>query len=385
MRYTTLDSWRGICALLVVLHHAEGGGVIGDSALVHGAFLFVDFFFVLSGFVLTEGYLSRIDDGRQFVVFLLKRLGRLWPLHAALMLAFLGLELVKLGVMQSTGIQLTNAPFSGTLEASGFLPGLLLLHSMGFLSGLTWNIPSWSIAAEFWTYAVFGTVVWRFRKHVVLCAVLIAVAGAVLLVVRSNAGMNVSYDLGFVRCLFGFFAGVLLHRVTRRWRGRAQLFGTVSELAAVTLGGAFVATFHDHALAYLSPIVFATVVGVFACSDGGVSRLLRAPAFVRVGTWSYSIYLTHVFLLGLVSMGARLIGRLTSGRDVAAQWEQFQTAAAASDLSVLAFAGLVVAISSQTYRLIEVPAQQAVNRRVAQFSDAGPTATGARTSGVSQG
>ncbi|MDZ7630050.1 MAG: acyltransferase [Gemmatimonadaceae bacterium] len=371
MRYTTLDSWRGICALLVVLHHAEGGGAIGSSELVRGAFLFVDFFFVLSGFVLCEGYLSRFDDATGYLGFLLRRLGRLWPLHAALMVAFLCLELAKLAVTRVVGMQFTNLPFTGTLEPSAFLPGLLLLHSMGFLSGLTWNIPSWSIAAEFWTYAVFGLVVWRLRTRVALAAALIAGAATLLLVLRSDALMNVSYDLGFVRCLYGFFGGVLLHRCSRGLRQRGPLFGTGVEVVAVTAGGVFVARCHDTTLAYVSPLVFALVILVFACSGGGLSRLLSAPGFVRLGTWSYSIYLTHVFLLGLVSMGARLLGRLAGARDGGPVWDRFLAAAGASDWSVLAFALLVVAVSSQTYRLIEVPAQQAVNRRVAALVGVG--------------
>jgi len=143
--------------MFVVLYHAKGNGVLGQSSVIGGAFLFVDFFFVLSGFVMAEAYSARIEDGRAFREFMVRRFGRVWPLHAAILVAFLGLELSKLALVRLTALQFANAPFTASMAPEGFLPSLLLVHAMGLLKELTWNGPSWSIGAEFWTYAVLGS------------------------------------------------------------------------------------------------------------------------------------------------------------------------------------------------------------------------------------
>lgn len=358
MRYRSLDSWRGLCALLVVLYHAQGKGFLGDSAFVHGAFLFVDFFFVLSGFVMCEAALTRIDSGSSLRQFLLRRLARVWPLHAFMLLAFLALETLKLLVVQLTGAPPTREPFSGIFVLSGFLPSLFLLHSMGLLSGLTWNGPSWSIAAEYWTYVVFGLVVLGARRRFVVVAGLLAATAAGTLVWRSTRGMDATFDLGFVRCLYGFFVGALVHRLSQRWRLAHAPFGTGVELA-VTLGAlAFVAVAFDTSLAFLSPLVFAFVIFVFAWSNGGLAKVLQTRGFTQLGLWSYSIYMTHLFLLGLASGVASALNRAIDSP----AWTGFWETPAISDITVLGFAGAVVLVSSVTYRLIEVPGQALLQR-----------------------
>ncbi len=362
MRYKALDSWRGICALLVVLFHAKGSGFLGESSLIAGSFLFVDFFFVLSGFVMAAAYASRIETGRGFREFIIRRFGRVWPLHAAMLLAFLVLELAKLVLVRVAGVQLSSTPFTASMTPEGFLPSLLLVHAMGLLPALTWNGPSWSIGAEFWTYVVFGLVIWRLRARQVLVSALIAASALAWLVARSTRLMDVSFDLGLIRCLYGFFLGVVTYRLSRSWSDSRPAVGSGPEIAAMALGFGFVAYAHDTQTAYLSPIVFALVIFIFAWSDGGVSRLLQTRPFTALGLWSYSIYMTHIFLLGLVSMSSKLVEKVVAARLVDEQWHDFLAAPGVSDAGMLAFALAVVLVSSQTYRLIEVPCQDVVNR-----------------------
>src|SRR2546428_12039863 len=85
-------SWRGIAACLVALFHLEAYSHLVYSHL-HGvpflrnSWLFVDFFFVLSGFVIAANYQQRLLDGFGVGRFLLLRLGRLYPLHFAILAA----------------------------------------------------------------------------------------------------------------------------------------------------------------------------------------------------------------------------------------------------------------------------------------------------------
>jgi hypothetical protein len=101
-RFYVLDGWRGICALLVALYHLRLDGYVYDVPAVRNAYLFVDFFFVLSGFVISHAYLSNVDNLNNILVLIIRRLGRLWPLHMVALMAFLVVQLIMYLAMQSS-------------------------------------------------------------------------------------------------------------------------------------------------------------------------------------------------------------------------------------------------------------------------------------------
>lgn len=80
MRYDVLDSWRGVCATIVALMHFNGLHHLWDLPLLRNAYLFVDFFFVLSGFVISHAYAARIESSSEALRFMVRRFGRVWPL-----------------------------------------------------------------------------------------------------------------------------------------------------------------------------------------------------------------------------------------------------------------------------------------------------------------
>ena len=110
-RIPTLDGWRGICAMLVALHHFSANGAIAALPLIRNAWLFVDFFFVLSGFVITHAYSRKLQSGREVGAFTLRRFARLWPLHVAVLGAFVALELVRYA-MTGQGFTGERAPLA---------------------------------------------------------------------------------------------------------------------------------------------------------------------------------------------------------------------------------------------------------------------------------
>ena len=55
-RFEVLDAFRGICAVAVVIFHMHLVGSITELSFFRGSSIFVEFFFVLSGFVLAHGY-----------------------------------------------------------------------------------------------------------------------------------------------------------------------------------------------------------------------------------------------------------------------------------------------------------------------------------------
>ena len=125
-----LDSWRGICALGVAIFHLDlaGPGVL--AAPIKG-YLFVDFFFVLSGFVISAAYGDRIIERGEFVRFILRRFGRVYPVHFAVLMACASLVAFTLlaAPSRASGEPLISADAT---SLSSLVTNLLLLHSMGF-------------------------------------------------------------------------------------------------------------------------------------------------------------------------------------------------------------------------------------------------------------
>src|SRR6267154_4375538 len=111
MHFRVLDSWRGIAALLVAIFHLNVYSAIYPLDFIRNSYLFVDFFFVLSGFVITHSYEDKLSRGHEFASFAIRRFGRLWPLHAAVLVAFVPMERVKLGMVDFARWRSAEPPF----------------------------------------------------------------------------------------------------------------------------------------------------------------------------------------------------------------------------------------------------------------------------------
>src|SRR6266849_4191854 len=86
-RFEVLNSWRGICAMMIVLYHFPAFFFFSDTALIRSNWLFVDFFFVLSGFVTTHGYANNLTTVGSALAFVRRRFFRLYPLHVCTLAA----------------------------------------------------------------------------------------------------------------------------------------------------------------------------------------------------------------------------------------------------------------------------------------------------------
>src|SRR5258706_11602066 len=132
VRFVVLDSWRGLAACLVALFHLDAYSHLYGVPFLRNSWLFVDFFFVLSGFVIAANYQQRLLDGFGVGRFLLLRLGRLYPLHLAMLAAAVAVKLLLILVPALSSItQAAPAPFSPPQEAPDtILANLLLIHSL---------------------------------------------------------------------------------------------------------------------------------------------------------------------------------------------------------------------------------------------------------------
>ena len=309
-RFEALDSLRGVAALTVALFHFNTTrGIVTNSTFVHHGFLLVDFFFVLSGFVIRAAYGARLEQGFSVPAFLALRLGRLYPLHLAVLLFLVAIEVAH---------WLGHAPgaFTGERGPAALLACLFLVQPLVGNWGLPWNGPSWSIAVEFWTYAIFAGASRLLGRFMLPAAALTAACSLLWLASWSTSGLNLLHAGTLQRCLYGFGLGVVAHAVHCRIRARAvsAIAATALEIAASAVAVAIVIRAGPTPLSFAAPPAFVAVVLVFAREQGAISAFLRRPLAMRLGALSYSIYMIHQPLWHRLLNLFRFIDLRTGGR-----------------------------------------------------------------------
>jgi peptidoglycan/LPS O-acetylase OafA/YrhL len=364
-RFETLDSWRGICALLVAVYHLPVIGVHLNNDFIRGSYLFVDFFFVLSGFVIAHAYGARLMRGEGLAKFMVTRFGRLFPLHAFMLLAFVAFELLRLKVPQLGG---QDTAFTGGFTLKTLLDNALMIHGLGFEKHLSWNAPSWSISTELFAYLLFAILVVGLRRTSLMAFIIIVAIAPLMLLKLSPRFMDTTYDFGFIRCIYGFSLGVLVQAYFARAHTalgsdrETKIVWTVAEFATILAVVVFVANSHDNAASLLAPFVFGLAVLVFSHEAGYISTILRARPFILLGALSYSIYMTHLFVQGRMFNIARyldghhstsIIGMQATGGEPTFAYAQ-NIAVPITILMIL----LTLIASVITYNLVEKPGQK---------------------------
>lgn len=336
-----LTSMRGIAAWLVVLFHIRASLPVspGVEAALGKGYLAVDFFFLLSGFVLWLSYSEKLRAGGIAAVpdFLKRRIARIWPLHAFVLACAVVLALL----LAATGRQAAHMPFEE-------LPlHVLLIQNWGFTDTLTWNDPAWSISCELAAYLLFPLLAFAIDwRRVPTPAILAAIAALLVLLhaVFVSAGAPSLGDqiprLGLIRCILEFTTGTAVCALWLRWRKQCRAPALVAAsiatlLLAVTLAGA--------PETLVIPAAFASSLLALALTSGRGGNPLDARALHWLGEISYATYLGHYLL-----------------------WFAFKLAFV-SDLEsvgwplIALYLAMVLASSAALYRWVEKPAQRWVN------------------------
>jgi peptidoglycan/LPS O-acetylase OafA/YrhL len=357
-RFHALDSWRGLCAVMVAFYHFNAYSHVHLFPLVRYAYLFVDFFFVLSGFVITAGYLTRLQNGFPLRDFIFLRLARIYPLHLFMLLLFVVFSFVKFAAEGAV-------PFSKesqSLESLG--ASLLLIQGLGIYDYLVWNMPAWTISVEFYTYIIFAIAVIAARQWVFALVALYILWAAYLFWPMGFHKLDIVYF--FPRCLFGFCAGMLCRKlyehIADKGAAIGKIAGNILEITVFALVMAFVWQAGNSTLSSLAPFVFALCVLVFAFEKGMISAVLKTKPFLALGLWSYSIYMVHTFVQSCFYSGLRLLEKFSGEtlhhhHDIAGREPMMGHTRWEGDLWFLAMIVAVIVFSSLTYRFIERPAQ----------------------------
>jgi peptidoglycan/LPS O-acetylase OafA/YrhL len=351
-RFITLDSFRGVCAVLVVFCNLHVVGAFILLPFFRRDDLLLNFFLVLSGFVLAHAY--GMKPTFSFKSFLIARVFRLYPLHLLMLAVFLIFELIRWSAYNK-GFYLNNVPFTGQFAPAQILPNLLLVQAWTSLSdGLSFNHPAWAVSIEFSVCLLFCALcLFSLRnRFLIFGCVSLAALGLIL----DGNELLLEPMLVGVMC---FFAGNLTYLLYLKIHERfapGRLIMTLLECAMLF------ATYWMlmNELPYRSAaggVLFCGLVLVFAFEGGMVSDMLKARFFMLLGRLSYAIYMTHAALLFCLSM-VFIVAQKVTGLNLAPMinGQRFIDTGSVlgNNLLVLGVAVAAVALAALAHHCIEV-------------------------------
>ncbi len=341
---SSLTRVRFFAALWVVLFHWRTTWAVDVdryTGLLESGRYGVDIFFVLSGFVLAHVYFRKVE-ARQFDYgkFLVARLARIYPLHIAVF-GFVGLMVV---VSAMLGI----ATEKGMFPLGHILPNVLLIQAWGFTPGATWNVPAWSISAEWFAYLMFplfALLGLRFARRpflgLALGLLLFFAFDRLYLALIGSPLPSATDNLGILRIVPEFLIGFMLYLIGRRTSPLPRWLrngGLALTILALVLAAHW--RLDARLIALLSiPLVY----DLAELSKITPAKLWRFDPTIYLGRVSYSIYLLHVpFFMAVYNVMQDLLG-----------WVDGPL----STPVMLAVLAVFLPVSMASYHLVETPAR----------------------------
>jgi peptidoglycan/LPS O-acetylase OafA/YrhL len=380
----TLTPLRGAAAVLVVLFHSQIFiyPVVDPrfTLFLEKGWLWVDFFFVLSGFILYYVYGEVFRNGVTRVAYrqyLRARFARVYPLHFFTLFWVLGAGALILALPIANPEQ--SRFFHFIFDVHTVPASLALLQAMHLFPTSPLNTVSWSLSTEWWMYLFFPLLtplLWRSSRsgecsrsrRIGSWLWLLTVAGLYGLVKyylvpefgmhlwqRQPATLNTINDFAFLRCMAGFALGMLTCQwfqlnVGRRWLQNNAAFGII--------GAALLLSLHFDTNELVTVALFPLLILATAYNDSAVSRFLVTVPAQRLGDWSFSIYMVHMPLFFTYRGIAPFVGLPVP--------EGFFTMAphyGKGWLCFAAFLAVTLSVASLCYRYLEVPARKVLNRQ----------------------
>jgi peptidoglycan/LPS O-acetylase OafA/YrhL len=353
-----LTAIRGIAAAGVVVFHLNarmGLNLVTRVPAISKLYLFVDLFFVLSGFILSHVYgqtFRRGVDRKSFVRFVFARLARVYPLHVA--------------TLTCSILMWIAWPSSSPKARRIFDPSLIkyhlaLLHSANVSNNVSWNDPSWSISAEWISYLIFPIMAPHVlcqsrRRTLVVGTILVSLYVVMCYWLRAKVHTNIpewdavnnldlTFKFGWLRGLTGFTAGVLTYQVKENAHVVAFFKHRLTPLLLIS---SLCLCLHFQPSDVLIVLHFPLIIGMLSMRDYDIRTLFRRW-LVRLGDVSFAIYMVHMPLIRLLLLVLGL------------NWAR-QATTVVRCFVVLGYLVILYVVAEMTYRLIEVPCRDIMRR-----------------------
>lgn len=306
--YKILDGLRGVAAIMVICMHVMEPLAGGDYTKMHinHGYLAVDFFFLLSGFVIAHAYDDRWNR-MSIKDFFKRRLIRLHPM------IIIGMTIGAICFYFSAST-LVFPPLSSTpvwkliivmLIGYTLLPVPLSLDIRGWGEMHPLDGPAWTLFFEYIANIMYALVLRRTSKTVLTILVLIAAAALIQYAVTSSNGDLIGgwsltaeqLRIGFTRLCYPFLAGMLLARVIKPGN-MGNTFVWCSLLLIVILsmpriGGSNTAYFWMNGLYEALSIVIIFPIIVYLGASGSIKNKSVEAVCRFFGDISYPVYIIH--------------------------------------------------------------------------------------------
>lgn len=305
MRFHQLDGLRGLSSLMIIFYHFEkvySPDWFYNFFFVRQGQIFVDVFFVMSGFVIALNY-QKINSLNFFIKFLKKRFLRLYPLLLFTAIFFLLFFIFRDYLFKNGYSYLFNFKNSQIKnDLLDFVETVFLTNSSPLLgNSIGVNSPSWSISAEILCYVLFG-ITTLFNKKSFIKILLIVCSSCLLVVLTDNFFQTRNY--GFLRGIIGFNSGVLIFCLFKSLTSNQyKILKKFSNILSAVFFVAFITWMYELNRNYLSvtivtfltPFIISLLIFSILFFEKGF--FLEKKVFRYLGKISYSVYLNHLFIL----------------------------------------------------------------------------------------
>lgn len=298
-----LDFLRFVASAGIVAYHSvqyfvprEHREALGERTL--GLALFVDLFFVISGFVIAYVYHVRVGTLAGYGTFLQRRVGRLVPLHLLTLLV----SIAVWGGVVALGQTARHMP---SFDPRCIVQTAVFLHAIVDCgNGIYFNSVSWSIGAEMVMYVLFPAFAWAGQqaRNVLLVATLTLVLATAA--VGWIKGIAWEHLWPLSRALPSFLIGVLLFY----WRDALRLIPRPNLVLAASLP-IMIITMTTGAPDVVSLALVYVVVAAAIAADLQGSVASAVERFSPLGQLTYSIYMWHMIPIMIVmnTIGDRIL------------------------------------------------------------------------------
>ncbi len=302
MRIYKLDGLRGIFSLMIVFFHYRENYLpdfMCQIFFVREAYTFVDFFFVLSGYVIAFNY-NNISNFDFFKTYIKKRFIRLFPLLFYTVTLMLLFDLIGNFYFPN----LVNNVDTISILLIRYMDTLLFMNStpiLGSTSGI--NGVSWSISSEMISYFVFGLVsiysIGKKKNILILSIIISCIAFSIFNGSHINTG-----DYGFVRGLISFNLGYFVWLFSKKEikiNNKIEILIPLFLLILFYIMNNFLSGFNKEMFVlFVIPLFFSVSILILIKTNGLISKILDSKSLIFLGDISYSLYLNHFLFLLII-------------------------------------------------------------------------------------